>query len=259
MTADVHTLAGAYALNALERDEREFFERHLAACLACQREVAELRATAARLGSAAAKPAPGHLRDRVLAEVAATRQLPPIDAGTAITLGQRFRPLLSAAAALAFIIAVGTSLLSVQLGNRLADVEAELQDVQARADAGEELAAVLGGANAHVTMLEAPAGVRAHLVSSEGAGHAVLITDGLPRPAEGLAYQVWVLRDGVPLPDRVFQPDPDGRALIAMEHGVSAADLVAVTVEPADGSVQPTGEIIVQGPVDSGGPPFSPA
>src|SRR5688500_12449230 len=77
MSADVHALAGAYALDALPSDERAFFERHLAMCEACRNEVAELTETAARLGSAAAVAPPPALRDRVLAAANVTRQLPP--------------------------------------------------------------------------------------------------------------------------------------------------------------------------------------
>jgi anti-sigma factor RsiW len=35
MTADLHTLTGAYVLHALSESERAAFERHLADCAAC--------------------------------------------------------------------------------------------------------------------------------------------------------------------------------------------------------------------------------
>ncbi|WP_320773817.1 zf-HC2 domain-containing protein, partial [Streptomyces sp. CRN 30] len=73
-TTDPHGATGAYALDALEQDEREEFERHLAGCRVCARETAELCATAVRLGLAvAAAPGPG-LRERVLERVAGCRQ-----------------------------------------------------------------------------------------------------------------------------------------------------------------------------------------
>ena len=57
MSADLHTLTGAYAAHALSDGERLAFERHLAACPACAQEVRELTETAARLGTAvAARP-----------------------------------------------------------------------------------------------------------------------------------------------------------------------------------------------------------
>ena len=49
---ELHTLTGAYAANALDAEERDRFALHLAACADCRQEVAELRATTARLAGA---------------------------------------------------------------------------------------------------------------------------------------------------------------------------------------------------------------
>ena len=75
---DVHRAAGAYALDALPADERAAFEAHLDRCADCRAEVRELQATAARLGSTQAVAPPPQLRERVLAEVARTRQDAPV-------------------------------------------------------------------------------------------------------------------------------------------------------------------------------------
>ncbi|WP_308312798.1 zf-HC2 domain-containing protein [Streptomyces sp. ISL-1] len=61
-------------LHALPDDELRAFETHLAACEACRDEVAELQATAARLGRAVALSPLGGMRDVVLGRVATTRQ-----------------------------------------------------------------------------------------------------------------------------------------------------------------------------------------
>ena len=50
MTAsDIHSLSGAYALDAVDDLERAAFERHLRECEACALEVGELRETVSRL------------------------------------------------------------------------------------------------------------------------------------------------------------------------------------------------------------------
>ena len=46
---ELHTLAGAYALDALPEGDRARFERHLVRCRACAREQRELREATARL------------------------------------------------------------------------------------------------------------------------------------------------------------------------------------------------------------------
>lgn len=249
MTADVHGLTGAYAVDALPDDERAFFERHLATCEDCRREAAELRATAAALGAAAAEAPPESLRARVLAEARSTRQVPAeSDDRATQARSQRGHRLLQVAAAVAALAVVGLGVLSAQLADRVADLETQLAQDQA---VGDELVALLGQPDAQVTALEAPAGTQASLVHSEGAGRAVVVTDGLGDLPADLAYQLWVLRDGVPEPDRVFRPGPDGRAVVDIGQPIAGADVVAITTEPRQGSPAPTGEILIQGPVDA--------
>ena len=73
----VHTLAGPYAMDAISPPDRARFDRHLARCEDCAREIASLREATARLATAAAVPPPPALKARVLAAAAATRQRPP--------------------------------------------------------------------------------------------------------------------------------------------------------------------------------------
>jgi anti-sigma factor RsiW len=76
-TSDIHTLAGAYALDAVDDIERAQFARHVSTCEACAQEVAELRATAGRLADLTVLDPPARLKAAVLAEVARTRQVGP--------------------------------------------------------------------------------------------------------------------------------------------------------------------------------------
>ncbi|MEU0691511.1 anti-sigma factor [Streptomyces uncialis] len=74
---DVHLLSGAYALDALDEDERAGFEDHLAHCPACAEETRELAATAGRLGLAATVTPPPALKRRVMREITTIRQEAP--------------------------------------------------------------------------------------------------------------------------------------------------------------------------------------
>ena len=76
-----HTLAGAYALDALDGTDRARFERHAARCRECTREVTGLREATARLAAAAAAQPPAALKEALRAETARTRQLPPAAGG----------------------------------------------------------------------------------------------------------------------------------------------------------------------------------
>ena len=61
MSTDLHTLSGAYAVDALSAEEAQAFATHLEECQACRDEVRELQEAAARMGAsealaAAARP-----------------------------------------------------------------------------------------------------------------------------------------------------------------------------------------------------------
>ena len=81
-----HSLAGPYALDALEVAERARFERHLRGCAACQAEVRGFAATAAALGLAAAATPPPSLKGRVLADITALDAARSADAEIAAVL-----------------------------------------------------------------------------------------------------------------------------------------------------------------------------
>ncbi|WP_278259966.1 anti-sigma factor [Nocardioides convexus] len=77
MTDHDHALSGAYAVDALDAEERARFEAHLHDCRDCQEEVASLREAAALLGTDSAEP-PAAVRDAVLASIQSIRPLPPV-------------------------------------------------------------------------------------------------------------------------------------------------------------------------------------
>lgn len=74
MTNDMHALAGAYVLDALDPEEREAFEGYLRTSPATADEVRSLREVAATLAAAAAETPPEGLRRAVMATVDTTRQ-----------------------------------------------------------------------------------------------------------------------------------------------------------------------------------------
>ena len=77
MSTDLHTLSGAYAVDALSAEEAEEFETHLDACQACRDEVRELQEAAARMGASEALVPPPALKARMLAAADQQPQLPP--------------------------------------------------------------------------------------------------------------------------------------------------------------------------------------
>lgn len=74
---DLHTLTGAYAMNALDDAERAAFEAHLPDCDPCREEVEDFASTVEMLAGAVAVQPPPHLKGAILDTVARTRQDPP--------------------------------------------------------------------------------------------------------------------------------------------------------------------------------------
>lgn len=228
MSADRHTLVGPYVLDALPPGEREEFEAHLAQCPECQAEAAELRETAAHLARSAALPPPPDLRQRVLAEAARTRQVPPRGRLAATATRRRWVAGLVAAAAVLVVVALGT--VTVQ--------------AQRRADRAEQLTAIVADPGAHSVDLDGEEGTL-RLVVSPDHGASVLVARGLPAPPEGKVYALWYQRDGHMVPAGLFHPDDDG-AVRTRVDGIPT-DVVGVTVEPDGGSDEPTLPIVAQG------------
>src|SRR5690349_10975838 len=127
MNDDIHALVGAYALDAVGELERTAFDRHLRDCAACRAEVAELQEAAARLADGAWSVPPPGLRERVLAEVATTRQVAPLAPARLRRPGSLRLRLTAAAAAVVAAVTTGTAVFVVQ--------EQRVRDAQALAEA----------------------------------------------------------------------------------------------------------------------------
>jgi anti-sigma-K factor RskA len=254
--SDVHQLAAAYALDALDDDERSAFEAHLPGCADCTAEVEGFIATAALLGSAAAQTPPPSLRDRILAEVATTRQddvLRPATAEPAVTDGvvtdgvvteppagdvvapvvqldaarrrrTRVMAALGVAAAVLLVTVVG-----VVLSNREG---VSTDDVLAAPDV--EVVA-LDGEQASVQVAWSPE-----------LGRVVVAGDDLAAPGPDLVYELWAIVDGTPRPAGLISHDGGPLSELIELDDLDADDVAAwgITIEPEGGSAAPTPPIL---------------
>jgi hypothetical protein len=103
------------------------------------------------------------------------------------------------------------------------------------------VADLLADPDAQVVRADVTGGGRAVGVLSDD--RALFTGVGLPDPGDDRAYQLWVLRDGSAVSAGVLDDDA-GRAR-ALTEEYRAGDALAVTVEPASGSDQPTTEPVV--------------
>lgn len=229
MSADLHHLAAAYALDALDEVERRRFESHYPTCDICSAEVAEFRTVAAALAGSTASPAPAGLKAAVMNEITQTRQLSPLVTTGSRRPGISRRMLFAAAAAL------------VLLGGVLA---VTLPDSQSGAT--DE---VVQASDRVVTSLDPLTGLDGNLqvIWSDELDQLVVVGTRLEDLDSELAYALWfLLDDGGVAPAALFRPE-DGA--ISQVFDVDDLDTMGwgITIEPAAGSPQPTTDVIYAG------------
>jgi len=227
-----------YALDALEGDEAEEVEAHLAVCAACRQELA---AHEEALGALVEDGPPPDLWDAVQSEIRAGGAVPMN--GTALhpvgpalahpdqsagRRGMRRRlALLAAAAAVVAVVGVGVGTRLVNDGNgsgNLAGVSIDGPTVAVLADAhGDRVARVVA--------------------NNDG---DVLVLQELPTLSAEREYQLWSVDGARPVSLGVLGDGHDEAVPLSLP--ASTAKL-AISEEPAGGSTMPTGPIVASGSI----------
>lgn len=238
--ADVHTLTGAYALNALPAEDRERFEQHLAECPICEEEVAGFGEAVAKLGSAAAEEPPPRLRERTLNAAKYTRQLPPeVAEGNSDELS-RWRKIRQSRwwRRGGMAIAAAAVVAALVLGYQNVVISQQLGDLQRTNDQYAALSKMLNAPDARVISHTAESGGTATAAVSYKRDKALLIAKDLPEPPDDHVYQAWVM-EPEPRSVGIMPPTRQDRTQV-MAHGIEKGDKLGLTVEPSGGSEQPT-------------------
>ena len=210
---------------------------------------------------------PPALRDRVLSAIAseAGGETETDDLAARAAAGRpahrrgRLWPWTAVAATVA---AIGLGLYAMGLRESLNSTREELRGAEARAgqaDALEDsLADLVGDLSAlvdsrAVTLSGTSAEVtgRARVFVDLQTGRTLLLVDELPVLPPEQVYQLWAIRGGEPTSAGVFRFEREGPAWIELPDAsdVSAAELLAVTIERAPGAPAPTGDPILAGEI----------
>ncbi|QES44633.1 anti-sigma factor [Streptomyces venezuelae] len=241
--ADLHTLTGAYAADALDDAERAQFEEHLALCPSCDQEVRELTATVARLALASAVAPRPALKDEVLRRIGTVRQdVPSVPQVTETGPGPRPRRArgIYRWALAACLAAVGLGGTAVWQHQRAEDAREQARQVQEQTrEQSQELAAVLAAPDARTRTGGLTDGARGTVVVSKSLDKAVFVADGMARPPKGKVYQLWFDDGGSMRSAGLMDPDRSASTVL-MRGGVGKATGMGITVEPAGGSDAPT-------------------
>jgi hypothetical protein len=260
-------LLAANALTALDASDSQSLTTHLENCANCQSEMAELEHAAALLAFEAQPLEPSaEVRERILAGVRAEVQAetrvrdrvsPEASEGARNVLAFERPPKniwsslgsfgAIAAAVLFVALIIGLVLLwqKNQAGQReLARVNEEMKQLQQQRAAMGELLTSPDGHMAKLAGTNVAPGAQAMLAYDKN-GHAMLMAKGLPRAPEGMAYQLWFIKDNKKMPGKVFTPDAAGNGMLEDQIPAVARDaaVFAITLEPQAGVQVPTGSI----------------
>ncbi len=242
---EIEELLGAYALDAVEPDERSFIEAHLVTCARCRQEVAEHLETAARL-TQVDDPAPDGLWERIattLEDEVPGFQFPPTVSPVVSLDRVRDRRSLRV---VRFMGAVAAALVFALLGFQMLSQQRKIDNLARQVEHG-------GVRNLASRVLEDPQAQRVVLKSSDGSmvatialapdGVGYLVRDDLaPLPA-GRTYQLWALAGELRISLGVLGRNPGVTAF----RGPDVIDGLAFTDEAATGATQPTNQPVAVG------------
>jgi anti-sigma-K factor RskA len=243
---DLHTLAGAYVLDAVSPDERARFATHLADCAECRQEIRELREATARLGTGlAVRPGP-EIKPGTLQAAFQTSQLAPViaddlegPAGAApgragLLAGTRWGAGFSRwMAAAAVVLIAGVAALGIA-------TRGAMQQLHHTQHQDHMIAAVLNAPDA--VMLNAPirTGGMATIVMSHSEHMGVFTAHHLKALPGSESYELWLMGPTGTRPAGMVKTEPDGMADPAVISGMRPGDMIGLTIEPAGGSQHPT-------------------
>jgi anti-sigma-K factor RskA len=263
MTHDeLRELTGGYALGVLSDEERRALEAHLSTCRECTLEVRELARVAAGLAHAVPQvDPPAALRGRVLNAVRDEPARPAHSPKPAQAV-RAAAPIATWLAVAASIAALALGLYTLTLRERIETLQAQLRDVNARFERELQIARASADRANHVSVILAAADVRridlaGQAAAPQAAGRAywspsrglIFTATNLPALAPGKQYQLWVIPPGKnPVSAGMIDLETDGRAIVLVDPSTAAqVGTVAVSVEPAGGVQQPTGDIVLAG------------
>jgi len=223
---EVEELLGAYALDALPGELWADVSAHLAGC-SKHPEATELRSVAGALAFAAPEAQPSAALKSRLMDAVRADSAPPTEAPKRVGLLNRLKQLTSQRAipyALAGALAV--ALIALVLSN----LDSGDSNRPSRATVS-----LSGEDNAAAAVYELEDGI------------IVVDAAGLKPLDTAHTYQLWSITSGQPSSLGLIGTAPNGEALAVVRAELKDIEFLAVTVEPAGGSIAPTTDPVLEG------------
>jgi len=265
---EIESLLGAYALDAVDPEERALVEEHVEGCPRCRAELDAFLEVAAALGNSV-DPVPHELWDRIagqldlsspgdatLLEIRAKARLQAADgtgapvaavASLAEASAARWRRV--AAVALTAVAAVALALVSLGLSNADGKVD-RLQAIVAGHGTGVAAQAALANPQSRLVQLRGTGGAELATVVLSPGGTGYVLASHLQALPASETYQLWATINSRPISLGLLGAEPARDAAFSMASSTAASALL-VTVEPAAGVARPSGAPVAVGAVNA--------
>lgn len=225
-----------YALGCLDEAEARLVREHLSGCLICRTELSAFQAVTAQLALTAPNtvaPAP-ELKQRLMKQIRPLQPSPTPQPVATTSWFQRLnlRSVWTIAPILLSLVLLIVNLLLWQRLNNQA-VLTSPQGMRAITLYSTDVASQTSGFI---------------IIGSDGQ-NGVLVVDAMPPLEPGKEYQLWLIRDEESASGAVFSVDETGyRGIrIVSQESLLMYSAARITIEPAAGSLHPTGESVMVG------------
>ncbi len=232
---ELEELLGVYALDALEDDERQLVDEHLATCPRCRAELAAHREVAALLGNSASDvpaAAPDELWDRISASL---QDEPPVLSPLHVPSSRRRLALLVPLGAIAAALVLVVGLLAAKVGN----LDQKVHNLTLQASVSSVLSNPSHKTIELTSTDHSPWQATVILLGGEG----YVINASMPALSRTQTLQLWALSDGKVVSLGVLGRHPSAAA-IRVE---SPMTVLMITAEPLGGTPVPTTPVLVRG------------
>ena len=246
----IDDLLGAYALDAVDDDDRRRVEQFVAASPSGQREVDRMTRAIDQVVEAQADTSelsaelPADLWDRIADQLPPRlERLPGPEAPSKVVDELAVRRASRNARTARIVLSLAAAVIVVALGIGLVrrtsttPVTSVAQQLEQQADR------VAGQPGSHTAVLTGPDGAINVRVVIDDQGRGYVLPTGLPPLGSDRTYQLWSVDGGTPISLGLLGADP---TVAVVGTGGSPSQL-AITAEPASGSTGPTSNPVATG------------
>jgi len=247
-----------YALGVLEGEEKAAIESHVPTCAECAKKLAEARGRIALLAFTAPRVEPSAaVRERLMrqihssAEIAGAKHAQREPERAAGFFGRWWAAVLVPACILLLFVAARLRTENERLGRELAQERATMQQQQKQLDEARHAQALLESKDTvSVALAQQPGMPKGDVRVMYNSKMGMAMCDGWVEPAPAnKSYQLWMVpMEGKPVSAGVLDGGPINPWMVHLPQGM-AAKAFAVTLEPTGGMPQPTGPMVLVGPI----------